>query len=483
MPAIARAVARGLKNRTTSSFWSHKMRCEPARSLVTLLTDWDLTGDVSQTSLEHWSEDDIRQFHRRAKEVLEEGVATLRRELATVPRQSVVYPEERCGRSPSALSRCLLYADQIVLPIALPAVDAGANPEQMRRMVADWYVSIRDLVPFLRTALVMPVPVSLPCAATLGAYDDFTRRIRDREAVRSVIAAQIEIGLRSERVPLSDPAAQINEIEVEKTVVRFDGTSVLQTTASVPGGQTVHIPLLPIEGSFRVPSAEEVSHNPRLRDTIESAIRYRLTALARDWRLATGIYGAKLVTASEIAWKVIEEIEAEARAGSRHSTERTLMELDLPFLPGMNPMLLAEIRERNEGSLGAFRMGLDAFAEELSQAAESGADERQLRLIRNKHIDEPLRELDRRFREINVQRFAEIAGAGLLAGGACVMAFYAGQPPAVSLVSMAVAALGSGKLLDSIAKLMSERASLARSSMHMLWRIKGTASRADRVSK
>jgi len=444
---------------------------EPGGALLQLLQDWGFADGSSMKPASQWSSDQLKEFLEAAQHAIETCTQGTLEILARSKSPLVLYPEEHSQRSTSLLRRCLLYADWTILPISLPKADVVS--ERNRAEIAEKTHKLNEFVPFLQTGLFLPVRAQL-CVPTLRFDGDpFLREFVELQPVKEIIRRHAVTHLVEENVRAVDRSGNASTTQVRRIYAEFDKAIVANITGSIPAATTVELPLNPVHITAlkRLDADAASTSGADVRETLLAAVGSRIREILHDWQLATGLYRSALVTESEITWDVLNQAEIATRGTQAMPTQRSLMDLELPFLDHLPIHLIAAERHRLLDQLHAFRSSLDDLAREASQVLSSPDRDREMRRLHNKHVYEPLRELRLKMHEISRQRLTELAGSCVVVASTAAVAIYAGQSVPAALCAGLVGAAGGVKLIDSVAKLLQERASLARSPVYLLWRI------------
>ena len=444
---------------------------QTTRKLIELFSSEGLLSQDGSQIVGRWSDEKLREFLAAVHTALDECTAAAIKTLQECREGFILYPEHRFRRKKWLLRRSLLYADWVILPIRFPIPNSDWKPDFLKDQTARAAKEFADILAFVQSGPFLPVNASLANFEDASNRKHFLDRLLSLHDIKQIVSQHAELGIRSEKTYSVDLEGNRKPIEFTRIHARFDGSITASVECHIPAKHTIEIPMLPVEGVFRVPSGSELQGNDHLRNAMDGTVVNRMQGLLDDWNLATGLYKSTLITGSEIAWEIIRCIEEHARTQSedRYPTERAVIELDLPFLDNVPVEMIVEEKEKNQSGLAALRAGLDAYAEEVSRALAGGASERDIQVLRAKHIDTPLRDLDIQLREINRKRFTELVGSAILMISTVAIAVYGGQPPAVGIASGLISGGSALKIVDSLAKLLSERASLPKSTMHLLW--------------
>lgn len=450
----------------------------PAQPLLNLIEDWGLDDPEIESSLKRWPDDQVEKLVEHADAVLKDVTTKSLQILNNRPDSLVLYPESRLQTSSSFLRRCLLYADFTVLPIYIPLPGMGLEPFGYKNQVAIRVSMLAKVAPFLRSGLFLPVsPVTRDDQYNSKCQERVARFLESKE-VQNFVRKNTQLGRKTVQVNAIGPDGSEQPITLEQIHAGFDKHYIMSATVKdLPPGHTFSFPILP-SGSFAVPTQGEFESRKELQEAVEKVVSGRLQSLLHDWQVGTGLFKGHLVTQSPISWQLLKDMEEQGRQRHHVSCEQAFLELDLPFLDNVPAELIVEERAKSGDELAAFRQAIRELARKISDELQSEGHAENIDGLRHTLIHEPLRALDAKLREINLGRFGPIVGGVVCCSSVLGLTIYGGQSAAAEVAPALLAGTWGPKIVDSISKLLKERASLAHSPLYLLWRLK----RASRKS-
>jgi len=148
--------------------------------------------------------------------------------------------------------------------------------------------------------------------------------------------------------------------------------------------------------------------------------------------------------------------------------------LNLPFIEGITPRLLAKIRHDNQDAFIRFRNHIMSALEAIPEALGSEDVQKAVKKIKRDFFEDGLAHLNLKFRDILKSRSLQAAGCALAAGGLVASAFLGEE---FNQILRALLGVGSVKLgIDTTSSYISDMSKLKDDKVYFLWKL-------NRISK
>ena len=445
------------------------------KTLVSILSDWDLDARESLSEIERWPDEQVALLIMQINASLEESTAQSLATIQSQPKRFVLVPELRARRSKSVLRRALLYSDCVVLPVDFPTNDHAFTPAGIRMQLIEQLEHIIGLIPYLSSGFAFPIKGYFAVEDD-AQHSSLVHELLGSEVLDQLVARHSTIEIESSPINAYSSSGECEQAQAEIIRAAFDGSFTLRgQVPTTKGGYRYEFPISPHSLRSRVATPSERQNRHDLQELTSSVVTRRVSQLLADWTFATQACQAALITRSEIGWKILQEIESRLGNRRRLRTERILYDLELPFLDKLSPEQILQQRDDCSDSLDAFRTVMDACAIEVSKAFESGADEREIRMIYDRHIHAPLRELDSKVREWSKKSACVGTMGVVLAGFTVTLMCGASSLLTGATMSAVISSLFGKGLSERINELVSDKAMINRSPVNLIWRIRETS--------
>lgn len=445
------------------------------KTLNSILSEWNLESRDSISEIERWPDEQVALLLEQINTSLEDSTAQSLAAIQCQPKRFVLVPELMARQSESVLRRALLYSDCVVLPVDFPPIDHPFTSAGIRIQIMEHLKHVIGLIPYLSSGFAFPVK------GYFAVEDDaqqssIVHGLLETEALEQLVTRYSTIQIESSPINAYSKTGECEPAPAEIIRAGFDGTFTMRgQVPTTKEGYRYEFPVVSPSQPGRAATPEERQNRHDLQVLTGNVVTRRVSQLLADWTFATQACHAALITKSEIGWRIIQEIES--RLGNRPTvrTERILYDLELPFLDRLPPEQI--LRQRNEcsDSFEAFRTVMDLCAIEVSKALDSGADEREVRLIYDKHIHGPLRELDSKVREWS-KKTACVGTMGAVLAGFTVTLMCGASSLLTGATMSAVISLLFGKgLSERVNELVTDKTIINRSPVNLIWRIRETS--------
>lgn len=416
-----------------------------------------------------WTDGAVDSFIRMASERLVASTLETVRMLQDQPEPFLVCAERRTRFDTQLLKRSLLYASRILRPVMVPDPARVHSRIQLRRFAALLGEALSASLPVMSHGVVLPVIGNLSLDEEPDSQLITLKSLMESKQVAALVEQDGICGLATG----ADLGNAGGCPDVFYCVGSFDGntTGYIESASPTWGGRGVHPDALR-NVALGKPDPDKLRQYPVLQECIDRAARERVAEVLLDWKLGSYVYRGSVISDSQTAWELFNAIAVEARCAQDYPTAKALTDVDLPFLDNVPVGVIMEQRAKHRDELAALRTVFDKFAIDAGEALAAGANQRDIRQLKEKHFDEPLRDLGRKLREANVQRYVEIAGCLGLVAGSVLIGALAGTAAPIVLADVVLGSAASLSAVKSLAKLLRERTALRSSPLHLLWKLK-----------